>query len=67
MPNNTYLIKSRMKKLTNLLGGGSYTTPDIEIHSVTAEQGFFVSNNPDLDYGGAGAAGEIGDGGNYEL
>lgn len=55
-----------MKKTYKFVGG-SYTTPDIEIHSVAAEQGFFVSNNPDLDYGGAGAAGEIGDGGKYEL
>ena len=39
----------------------------VEVCSVKAEKGFFVSQNPDLTYGNEGAAGAIGDGGSYEL
>lgn len=55
-----------MKRLTNTLEGG-YVTPEMEVCSVKAEQGFFVSQNPDLTYGDAGNAGAIGDGNSYEL
>ena len=44
-----------------------YTTPKMELCSVKVEKGFFVSQNPDLTYGGAGEAGAIGDGNSYEL
>ena len=44
-----------------------YTTPAMEVLSVKAEQGFFVSQNTDLNYGDAGAAGAIENGGSYEL
>ncbi len=44
-----------------------YLTPEMEILSVNAEQGFFVSQNTDLNYGGAGAAGTLENGGSYEL
>ena len=44
-----------------------YSTPNVEVLSVEVEKGFFVSQNPDLTYGDAGAAGAIGDGNSYEL
>lgn len=44
-----------------------YSTPRVEVLSVEVEKGFFVSQNPDLTYGGAGDAGAIGDGNSYEL
>ncbi|MBR6655131.1 MAG: hypothetical protein IKL20_00810 [Alistipes sp.] len=44
-----------------------YITPSVEVLSVKVEAGFFVSQNPDLTYGGAGEAGAIGDGNSYEL
>jgi hypothetical protein len=45
-----------------------YTTPKMEVCSVAAEKGFFVSQNTDLNYGGAGAAGgTLENGGSYEL
>ena len=39
----------------------------LEVCSVKAERGFFVSQNPDLTYGDAGNAGAIENGGSYEL
>ncbi len=56
-----------MKYTTNFLRGGDYTAPEMEICSFEVEQGFFVSQNLDLTYGGAGEAGAIGDGNSYEL
>ena len=44
-----------------------YTTPMVEVCSVKAERGFFVSQNPGLNYGEAGNAGAIENGGSYEL
>ena len=44
-----------------------YTTPTAEVCSVKVEKGFFVSQNTDLNYGGAGAAGTLENGGSYEL
>lgn len=44
-----------------------YTAPMLEVCSVKAERGFFVSQNPDLTYGDAGNAGAIENGGSYEL
>ena len=44
-----------------------YFTPEVEVCSVKVEKGFFVSQNPDLHYGGAGAAGTIENGDSYEL
>ena len=44
-----------------------YKTPTAEVCSVKVEQGFFVSQNADLNYGGAGSAGTIENGGSYEL
>ena len=44
-----------------------YTTPSMEVLSVKAEKGFFVSQNTDLTYGDAGAAGTIENGNSYEL
>ena len=52
-----------MKRTTMM----EYTTPMVEVCSVKAEMGFFVSQNPDLMYGSEGAAGAIEDGGSYEL
>jgi len=54
------------EKINKHIGGG-HVTPEMEVCSVKAEQGFFVSQNPDLTYGGAGEAGAIGDGNSYEL
>lgn len=54
-------------KYTNYLRGGEYAAPTVESYSVKAEAGFFVSQNPDLNYGDAGAAGTIGEGNSYEL
>ena len=39
----------------------------MELCSVKVEKGFFVSQNTDLTYGDAGAAGTIENGGSYEL
>ena len=44
-----------------------YTTPKMELCSVKVEKGFFVSQNTDLNYGDAGSAGTIVNGGSYEL
>jgi hypothetical protein len=44
-----------------------YFTPSVEVLSVEVEKGFFVSQNTDLNYGDAGAAGAIENGGSYEL
>ena len=44
-----------------------YTTPEVDVCSVNVEAGFFVSQNPDLTYGDAGAAGAIENGNSYEL
>ena len=44
-----------------------YTTPTAEVCSVKVEKGFFVSQNTDLNYGSAGSAGTIENGGSYEL
>ena len=45
-----------------------YSAPTAEVCSVKAEKGFFVSQNTDLNYGGAGAAGgTLENGGSYEL
>ncbi len=44
-----------------------YTAPMVEVCSVEAERGFFVSQNPGLNYGEAGNAGAIENGGSYEL
>ena len=44
-----------------------YLTPEVEVCSVKAEMGFFVSQNPDLTYGEEGAAGAIVNGNSYEL
>ena len=44
-----------------------YTTPEVNVCSVKVEAGFFVSQNPDLTYGDAGAAGAIENGNSYEL
>ena len=44
-----------------------YTTPAMEVLSVEVEKGFFVSQNIDLTYGDAGAAGTIENGDSYEL
>ena len=52
-----------MKRTTIL----EYATPAVEVLSVKAEKGFFVSQNTDLTYGEAGAAGAIENGGSYEL
>ena len=52
-----------MKRTTMM----EYTTPMVEVCSVKAEKGFFVSQNIDLTYGDAGAAGTIEDGNSYEL
>lgn len=52
-----------MKRTTIL----EYATPAVEVLSVKAEKGFFVSQNTDLTYGDAGAAGTIENGGSYEL
>lgn len=52
-----------MKRTTIL----EYTTPKMELCSVKVEKGFFVSQNTDLTYGDAGAAGAIENGGSYEL
>ncbi|MBR4969709.1 MAG: hypothetical protein IKY57_06105 [Alistipes sp.] len=47
---------------------GVYTAPEMEVFSVKVEKGFFVSQNTDLNYGGAGAAGgTLENGGSYEL
>lgn len=54
-------------KYSNYPRGGEYTAPAMEFYSVKAEAGFFVSQNPDLKYGDAGAAGTIGEGNSYEL
>ncbi len=54
------------RDLISAMGGG-YVAPAVELCVVSAERGFFVSQNSDLDYGGAGEAGTIGDGNNYEL
>ena len=45
-----------------------YMAPTAEVCSVNVEKGFFVSQNTDLTYGDAGAAGgTIENGGSYEL
>ena len=44
-----------------------YTAPEVNVCSVKVEAGFFVSQNPDLTYGDAGAAGAIENGNSYEL
>ena len=44
-----------------------YLTPMVEVCSVKVEKGFFVSQNTDLNYGDAGSAGTIVNGGSYEL
>ena len=44
-----------------------YSTPNVEVLSVEVEKGFFVSQNPELTYGNAGAAGTIENGDSYEL
>ena len=45
-----------------------YSAPTMEVCSVKVENGFFVSQNTDLNYGDAGAAGgTLGNGGTYEL
>ena len=44
-----------------------YSAPMVEVCSVKAEKGFFVSQNTDLSYGDAGSAGTIENGGSYEL
>lgn len=44
-----------------------YATPTMEVCSVKAEKGFFVSQNIDLTYGEAGAAGAIENGNSYEF
>ncbi len=53
------MIKSKKMK--------SYSPPQIITCSVEIEKGFLVSQNPDLDYGNAGAAGTIENGNSYEL
>ena len=45
----------------------SYSSPKIMTCSVEIEKGFLVSQNPDLNYGDAGAAGTIENGNSYEL
>ena len=52
-----------MKRTTMM----EYTTPKMEVCSVNVEKGFFVSQNTDLNYGDAGSAGTIVNGGSYEL
>lgn len=52
-----------MKRTTIL----EYATPSVEVCSVEAEKGFFVSQNPGWNYGEAGNAGTIENGGSYEL
>ena len=44
-----------------------YSAPTMEVCSVKVEKGFFVSQNTDLNYGDAGSAGTIVNGGSYEL
>lgn len=44
-----------------------YLAPDMAICEVAVENGFLVSQNPDWTYGDEGAAGDIGDGGSYDL
>lgn len=44
-----------------------YKAPNVDVCSVKAEAGFFVSQNPDLNYGSAGNAGAIENGESYEL
>ena len=61
------LIIKVMKRTTKILRGGGYTAPEMEVLSVEAEKGFFVSQNPGLNYGDAGAAGAIENGNSYEL
>ena len=57
-----------MKHTAKFLRGGDYTAPKMEVCSFEVEQGFFVSQNPNLNYGGPGAAGgDLGNGGEYEL
>ena len=58
-----YFIIKVMKRTTMK----EYTTPTAEVCSVKVEKGFFVSQNTDLTYGGAGSAGTIENGGSYEL
>ena len=58
-----YLIIKVMKRTTIM----EYATPTMEVCSVKAEKGFFVSQNIDLTYGEAGAAGAIENGNSYEL
>ena len=58
-----------MKKTASVtLRVGEYTAPAVQFFSVNVEEGFFVSQNPDLTYGDEGAAGgKIEDGNSYEL
>lgn len=58
-----YLIIKVMKRTTIM----EYTAPMVEVCSVAAERGFFVSQNPGLNYGEAGNAGAIENGNSYEL
>lgn len=44
-----------------------YMIPIADVYSVKAENGFAVSQNPDLNYGEAGGAGTIENGNSYEL
>ena len=46
---------------------GAYAAPELDVCSVKAEMGFFVSQNIDLTYGEAGAAGAIENGNSYEF
>ena len=57
---------NKLDLMKNLAGVG-YAAPTVEVCFVKAEAGFFVSQNPELTYGEAGAAGAIGNGGEYEL
>lgn len=57
---------NKLDLMKNLAGGG-YAAPTVEVCFVKAEAGFFVSQNPDLTYGEAGAAGAIENGNSYEL
>ncbi len=56
-----------MKYTSEILRGGEYSAPEVDVCSVKVEAGFFVSQNPDLTYGSEGAAGTIENGNSYEL
>ena len=58
-----------MKKTASVtLRGRDYTAPAVQVFSVNVEEGFFVSQNPNLQYGDEGAAGgTIEEGNTYYL